>query len=373
MKSETKAAWPKSNHDQCATVKHLISEGSPIPFALITRGFDDKDGYTVFTNGRTVLRDKGDYVIFQYGIIVQDEHGRVAVFQRERYDRGLERVTYGPSLLISRSDIHPPTHAVPLLLQAKLSVGRRSVTPPPEYLATIWNELPMRGETVQPTYLMCVYRVRVTDNRLNGLVRDYPDTFLRWMEPLEVQRGLDGFIDRAIAGLLVQPQLSPCSTHNHGAMLVSIASPIVTDEPAFRHYDLPGARTVFLSHSSKDSFTAFGLFHFLNDRSNGELFPMIDMFDIRGGDILNDRIREMIDRCDCIVFLITSATAASVGMRMEAEYAKQKGVHRLGFWLDGPLPDYIEDVWTIKRADYPHWLDEIERLKLEILKRPSRA
>jgi hypothetical protein len=370
MKHEAKAAWHKANNIQNERILACIERRKTIPFRDVLAGISDGDGLTIFSDGHEQLLRKSDYVIFQYGLIVRDQTGRLAVFHRQGQDGSHDRNTHGRSIIVSKSDIREPSIAIPSIMASKLSFSRRLATPTPEYICTCWNALLARGQKPQPTYFMPVYQVTIAESYLNGLVRSYPDRFIEWQHPHELDRELlGGFIDKAVVDIMSGRKSERYFEENYGSLRVSQDSPIIGDHPDFVHLDVEPQIPVFISHASQDSFSAFGLFHLLSTQFSSEIYPLIDLYDIGAGENLSQWMKDMIRRSDCAVFVITPSAHSSPGMLKEANFAKELGKRRLGFWLTGDsLPDYLSDVWVPKRSNYPHWLDELDLLRMDILR-----
>ena len=212
---------------------------------------------------------------------------------------------------------------------------------------------------------MAIYQISIGDNRLNGIHRDYPDTFLGWEDPNVLESKLDDFLDKTFIKSLTSRK--SYLENDNKTLLFSKKSRFVNSKggiPVVKPFQVIPSRTTFISHASQDAFAAFALFHFLAQSSQGVVFPLVDMCDIEEGDpYFWNRIESMLKASDCVVVLITTHTKNSIGVKKEVALANKLRIPVLGFWLSGDdLPSYLKKSWVTKLPNYCDWLFECEKL-----------
>jgi hypothetical protein len=383
-RSDDKFAWPKS-HALNAALEERLRGGLPIRYDdLVAATQTDETGDAAMVTFSTASAggEKGNYVIFQYGLVLEDPDGRIAVFQRIDDDKGFgTRNLRGPTILVSGSRMMKPAEALESIVNDKLSFGKGAPPGDLEPIGFAWNRQVRRKGVERADYLFCLFRLRVRDNRLNGLLRDNPDSFDWWRRPADLSPdGLDGPVDRAVLRCLYGPQVVE---ELHGPVWFQPRSRLADSRGkvlSVAPFEVQACRTVFLSHDAAAQLKAFLLRDVLLKRSSQRLFPFLDTHDV-----LNDsgsfwtRIESLIERSDVFLVLVTEGTARSPGVRHEIDYWKTLDPRPapVVVLVDGGPEDVPEDLRDQNLHDYTGrqyraWHKVLEGLVEVLEKKPYR-
>ncbi|MCC7389651.1 MAG: toll/interleukin-1 receptor domain-containing protein [Phycisphaerales bacterium] len=368
--TDQKLAWPRTDEFTARAVTS-VAQGNSTPFEDIVRAAGGK--LTVFNSQAA----KSSFAIYQHSLCLRDALGRVAVFHRHKGVDGHIRISPGRSILVSTSSLQEPWKAVPNLAERKLSWGRKSVLSGFEPLGVATNDLPATGKGPQPFYMMAVYQHTIGENRLNGMIRDYPDTFIGWCHAADIaERGyLDGFVDRLVAKTLAVPSLMYTKSGD-GRSQFSRQS-MVTDSrgsvPPCQDIQVAPSRAAFISHAGEDWFVSQMLAVVLSHEEGGEVFPIVDTADVRFGEEHWPQIEQHIDGSDCVLVLVTAHTAGSSGVKREVEYARSVGVPIIPVLVDALPPTYLDELWAKDLRQYRHMQSEMRDIINRIVSQPSRA
>jgi hypothetical protein len=384
-RSDDKFAWPKS-HPLNAELEGWLRRGEPIRYDELVRATErDETGdaaMVTFSTG-SAGGEKGGYVIFQYGCIVEDEAGRLATFQRVEDDKGHgARNLRGPSILVSGSRMMKPSEALESLLNDKLSFGRDASPGVFEPLGFALNRQARRRGRERADYLFCLYRLRLSGNRLNGLVRDNPDSFDWWRAPRAILgERFDGPVDQVLLQQLAQgvlkAQLDGPVWFQPRSRLVDGRGEALPVAP----FEVQGSRTVFLSHDAAAQLKAFLLRDVLVKRSAQRLFPFLDMHDVftQSGTFW-PRIESLIERSDIFLVLVTVGTSRSLGVRQEIEYWSRLDPRPelVVVRIDGgpeDVPDALRSAshYDYTGRDYRVWHKVLEGLVEALIRMPFRG
>lgn len=372
MKHEFKVAWRKSSPFTSYLVR-AVGDGSCIPHSEILGA----GGGTLveFVAGTPSNDDKGSFAIYQSSVLLRNERGEVAVFQRHKRSHDRKRITEGKSLLLSESSALPPWEGVPRLIRDKCSFGRKDQITGIQQIGFAANVLPNVDGRPQPTYFMSVSEYRIEGNRLNGLQRDYPDTFVEWTAVSELEKLVDGYVDRAVAAHLsgrvsgaVSLYGGNCVFHP-GARVVDDAKQTAPSAQG----EVVGAKCVFISHAGKDWLLADLVAQFLAKQSDGTVFPTVDLHDLEPGEELWPQIEHLVKNCDCVLVLITQFTEASGGVKREIELARAAGIPVLGLIISAQPPKFLEAELSYDLTQYRKTLGEFDHVIDIIRKKPFRG
>lgn len=387
MKIETKVAWPK-DHPWNRQLVRSLKQGRAIRHAALGQAVGDRDGCVRFDPHASQPLKKENFVLFHYSVFLERADGAIAVFHRPSEEQGQQRITEGPSILLSHSNPDPPFHAVPRILAEELCVGGRMRIHDIEPVGVAWNQVPPRDGRPKPTYVLAIYRHHFPAGLpLHGRFKDSPDRFRRWHPKAELPELLtrSGYLDQVIGHQLAAGAFTPV-VEGKDAVVFAPASRIVgsrrdgargrpqavaADE--FEQLEYSPGFHVFVSHAAEDSFAAYALYRFLIDESSRRILARIDLEDLKDGERLA-MIEPMIRECDGLVLLITPNLVAKARrkqqncehdwVRDEVEIAKAAGKTSIGFQLGTEeRPYYLDqDIIVNGKGDYPNWLNEVRSL-----------
>jgi hypothetical protein len=329
--------------------------------------------------------EKGGYVIFQYGLVIQDAQGRIARFKRDADDKGHGvRNLEGSSILISGSHMMVPNEAIQSIVVDKLSLGNKETIRTIECLGFAYNRQPQRDKVARADYLFALFRIVLDGIRLNGLVQENPDSFHWWSDPSEMTLdSVDGLIDQALLkNSLLCRVPTPVFAVEIGVsfhpecVLVDDHGSSMTAEP----FETKPSRTVFISHDAGAQLKAFLLRDVLIKRSRQRLYPFLDLhFLERSQDGFWHFIESHIEQSDVFLLLVTEKTALSHGVLRELEYraALPNPPRLVVVQVDGTREDIPPQAAGINLINYVSreyrlWHQELEGLVTNLCGCPFR-
>lgn len=384
-RDDDKFAWLKT-HPLCARLRELVRDGQPIPYDELVRATDPggtgATSMQAFSTGSSGS-EKGLYTIFQYAVVLQRADGRVALFERVGDDKGHgKRNVAGRSLLVSGSRMMTPTDALESIFEDKLSFGRKGQAGEIEPLGFALLKQFRHERVERADYLFALYRVRMSTNRLNGLVRENPDSFHGWVAPAEIHAdALGGAVDRVLLESVLTPATPAAVTsgsllYHPACRLVDAKSTQLEVEP----FEVNEARTVFVSHDADAQLKAFLLRDVMIKRSRRRLYPILDTHEVLpSGEPVWALIERHIDRADVLLVLVTAGARQSRGVEREIAYAMRaaRRPEIVVLQVDGTDDDVPLLVRNLNRIDYRGrnyrmWHKELGGLIQNLRERPFR-
>ena len=377
MKRETKVAWEKS-HPFTEVALDRIRTGKNLRFSEIVTAVNDGDRQKIFDLQVKDPLKKENFVIFQYGIILRRPDGRVALFERAKFEQGQSRITPGFSMILSNSNPDSPFSAIPRIINATLCVNTNSYIRGFSPLGLAVNQLSPANGYERPTYCFALYEHIMPDEvALHGRFSESPDVLVDWYEPHELPEKLkkSGAVDRVLGQQYAAGELQHLDQGNPGVILspTSQVEDDVSKESDFDVVPYQKGHNVFISHSARDTFAAFALYKFLIEQSRREILPTLDVVNLPDGAKL-EKLQHQIEKCDGIILVVTPSLLRDAfkrrysmrkdWVRWEVELAQKLGKPMLAFKL-GTLrvPYYFpSNIVANNNAEYADWLNEVKQL-----------